>query len=70
MKLIKTLRLLTVRVFMGVPWKASTSLITEPFVEMSIVLPSGLNFIPVQSHSFSNDKWKVLKGPLSKDRKS
>lgn len=36
-------------------------------METRMVLPSGLNLMPVQSHSFSMDSWKVLNGPLSND---
>lgn len=61
---------LTAKVLSAVPWKASTSLITDPFVDVRIVLPSGLNLIPVQSHSFSMDNWNVLNGPLSNDLKT
>ena len=59
----KGLRYLTTKVCNGVPWKASISLITCPFVETTISLPSGLNFIPVQSHSLSCGSLKVANGP-------
>lgn len=52
-----------VNVCKGVPWKASTNLIIEPFVLIKMVLPSLENFKPVQSHSFSWVSLKVTKGP-------
>jgi hypothetical protein len=42
-----------VNVWRVAPVKASISRMREPFVEMRIVLPSGLNLRPVQSISFS-----------------
>lgn len=52
-----------VKVCKGVPWKASTKRIIEPFVLIKIVFPSLENFKPVQSHSFSWVSLNVTKGP-------
>ena len=53
----------TVNVCNGVPWNASIRWITLPFVEMRMVLPSGLNFNPDQSHPLSWGSLKELNGP-------
>ena len=54
---------LTMKVCMGWPLKASTSLMTAPLVEMSIILPSLLNFNDVQSQSLSCCNLNVVNGP-------
>lgn len=59
-----------IKVWSGVPWKASMSRRICPLVEMRISFPSGLNFIPVQSQSLSCVSLKVVNGPLSNDRRS
>lgn len=53
----------TTNVCSGVPWKASMSRMTCPLVDTTIYLPSGLNFIPVQSQSLSCGSLKVANGP-------
>ena len=56
---------LTIKVCNGVPWKASISLTTCPLVEIRIILPSGLNFMPVQSQSLSWASLNVANGPCN-----
>lgn len=63
---------ITVRVWRTFPWKASITLIIDPFVETRIYFPSGLNLSPV--HSVSElESLPILKlenGPFSNERKS
>ena len=49
-----------VKVCSVAPVNASISRMSDPFVEMRMVFPSGLNLSPVQSMSFSAEK-KALK---------
>ena len=49
-----------VKVCSVAPVKASIRRMSDPFVEMRIVLPSGLNLRPVQSTSFSAESEREL----------
>lgn len=59
-----------VKVCKDCPLNASTSLMKDPLVDTRMDFPSLLNLSPVQSHSFSAGSLKVVKGPLSKERRS
>ncbi len=49
-----------VKVCITCPEKASISRMKDPLVEMRMVLPSGENFSPVQSKSFSAAREKTV----------
>ena len=51
------------------PVNASIRRMSDPFVEMRMVLPSGLNLRPVQSMSFSAEKNKTLNVSLTTSQK-